>query len=179
MGGPQAVDLRGHIRDVPDFPKPGIVFKDITPLLLDPGALDAATHELAEYARERGTELVVAAEARGFVLGGALARELGVGFVPARKPGKLPSRTVSVEYALEYGVDELQLHADALAHGTRVLVHDDLLATGGTARATCDLVGLLGGEVVGCAFVVELAFLDGRRRLGDLDVRSLVVYDRE
>jgi adenine phosphoribosyltransferase len=175
----EAVDLRGHIRDVPDFPKPGIVFKDITPLLLDPAALDAATRALAAYAREREAELVVAAEARGFIFGGAVARELGVGFVPARKPGKLPSDTVTAEYALEYGVDTLELHADALADGTRVLVHDDLIATGGTARAVCDLVRQLGGEVVGCAFVVELAFLDGRARLADLDVRSLVVYDRE
>jgi adenine phosphoribosyltransferase len=175
----EAVDLRGHIRDVPDFPKPGIVFKDITPLLLDPAALDAATRALAGYAREREAELVVAAEARGFIFGGAVARELGVGFVPARKPGKLPSDTVSAEYALEYGVDTLELHADALADGTRVLVHDDLIATGGTARAVCDLVRQLGGEVVGCAFVIELAFLDGRARLEGLDVRSLVVYDRE
>jgi adenine phosphoribosyltransferase len=174
-----AVDLRGHIRDVPDFPKPGIVFKDITPLLLDPAALDATTLALAAYARERDAELVVAAEARGFIFGAAVARELGVGFVPARKPGKLPSDTVSAEYALEYGVDTLELHADALANGTRVLVHDDLIATGGTARAVCDLVGQLGGQVVGCAFVVELAFLDGRDRLADFDVHSLVVYDRE
>jgi adenine phosphoribosyltransferase len=177
MVDPPTVDLRGHIRDIPDFPRPGIVFKDITPLLLDPAALDAATGELAAYARERDAELVVAAEARGFILGGAMARELGVGFVPARKPGKLPSATVSAEYALEYGVDTLELHADALAHGTRVVVHDDLIATGGTARATCDLVRQLGGEVVGCAFVVELAFLGGRARLADLDVSSLVVYD--
>jgi adenine phosphoribosyltransferase len=175
----EAVDLRGHIRDVPDFPKPGIVFKDITPLLLDPAALDATTRALTEYAREREAELVVAAEARGFIFGGAVARELGVGFVPARKPGKLPSDTVTAEYALEYCVDTLELHADALAGGTRVLVHDDLIATGGTARAVCDLVGKLGGEVVGCAFVVELAFLHGRARLEELDVRSLVVYDGE
>jgi adenine phosphoribosyltransferase len=174
-----AVDLRGHIRDVPDFPKPGIVFKDITPLLLDPAALDETTLALAAYAREREAELVVAAEARGFIFGAAVARELGVGFVPARKPGKLPSDTVSAEYALEYGVDTLELHSDALANGTRVLVHDDLIATGGTARAVCDLVGQLGGQVVGCAFVVELAFLPGRERLSDFDVHSLVVYDRE
>jgi adenine phosphoribosyltransferase len=174
-----AVDLRGHIRDVPDFPKPGIVFKDITPLLLDPAALDETTLALAAYARERDAELVVAAEARGFIFGAAVARELGVGFVPARKPGKLPSDTVSAEYALEYGVDTLELHSDALANGTRVLVHDDLIATGGTARAVCDLVGQLGGQVVGCAFVVELAFLPGRERLSDFDVHSLVVYDRE
>jgi adenine phosphoribosyltransferase len=171
------LSLRERIRDVPDFPKPGIVFKDITPLLLDPAATDAAVRELAAYARERGAELVVAAEARGFILGGALARELGTGFVPARKPGKLPHETVSAEYMLEYGVDTLELHADALQQGTRVLVHDDLVATGGTARAVCDLVQRLGGDVVGCAFVVELTFLEGRARLAPFDVHSLVAYD--
>ena len=173
------MDLRERIRDIPDFPRPGIVFKDITPLLLDPAAMGAATRALAVYARARDAELVVAAEARGFIFGAAVARELEVGFVPARKPGKLPSSTVSAEYALEYGVDTLELHRDALRDGTRVLVHDDLIATGGTARAVCDLVRQLGGEVVGCAFVVELGFLEGRRRLDGLDVHSLVVYDRE
>ena len=171
------MSLREHIRDVPDFPKPGIVFKDITPLLLDPDATDAAVRDLAGYARERGAELVVAAEARGFILGGALARELGTGFVPARKPGKLPHDTVSAQYMLEYGVDTLELHADALSHGTRVVVHDDLVATGGTARAVCDLVERLGGDVVGCAFVIELSFLRGRERLAPYDVHSLVAYD--
>ena len=173
------LDLRERIRDIPDFPKPGIVFRDITPLLLDATAMDETTRRLAEYGRERQAQLVVAAEARGFIFGGAMARELGVGFVPARKPGKLPSRTVSAEYMLEYGVDALELHADALAHGTRVLVHDDLIATGGTARAVCDLVTQLGGEVVGCAFVVELGFLAGRERLSDFPVHSLVRYDSE
>jgi adenine phosphoribosyltransferase len=173
------LDLRERIRDIPDFPKPGIVFRDITPLLLDATAMDETTRRLAEYGRERQAQLVVAAEARGFIFGGAMARELGVGFVPARKPGKLPSRTVSAEYMLEYGVDTLELHADALAHGTRVLVHDDLIATGGTARAVCDLVTQLGGDVVGCAFVVELGFLAGRERLSDFPVHSLVRYDSE
>jgi adenine phosphoribosyltransferase len=172
-----AVDLRERIRDIPDFPKPGIVFKDITPLLLDHEAMDYAVGELAGWGRERGVELVVAAEARGFILGAAIALELGVGFVPARKPGKLPHETVSAEYMLEYGVDTLELHADALAHGTRVLVHDDLIATGGTARAVCDLVEGLGGVVAGAAFVVELAFLSGRERLAELDFRALVTYD--
>jgi adenine phosphoribosyltransferase len=171
------VDLSERIRDIPDFPKPGIVFKDITPLLLDPAAMDFAAGELAGFGRERGAELVVAAEARGFILGAAIARELGVGFVPARKPGKLPHETVSAEYMLEYGVDTLELHADALAHGTRVLVHDDLIATGGTARAVCDLVERLGGVVAGAAFVIELAFLHGRERLGNVEFRSLVTYD--
>jgi adenine phosphoribosyltransferase len=173
------VDLRDRIRDIPDFPKPGIVFKDITPLLLDPAAMDFAVRELAGWARERRVELVVAAEARGFILGAAIARELGVGFVPARKPGKLPHETVSAEYMLEYGVDTLELHADALAHGTRVLVHDDLIATGGTARAVCDLVERLGGMVTGCAFVIELAFLHGREKLAELEVHSLVAYDAD
>jgi adenine phosphoribosyltransferase len=171
------VELRDRIRDIPDFPQPGIAFKDITPLLLDPAALDRAVTELAEFGRHSETELVVAAEARGFILGAAIARELGVGFVPARKPGKLPHETVSAEYVLEYGVDALELHADALAHGTRVLVHDDLIATGGTAGALCELVRGLGGEVAGAAFVVELAFLHGRERLGDVPFHSLVTYD--
>jgi len=174
-----ALDLRERIRDIPDFPKPGIAFKDITPLLLDPAAMDAAVRDLSGWAAERGAELLVAAEARGFILGGAIARELGIGFVPARKPGKLPYETVSAEYVLEYGVDSLELHADALAHGTRVLIHDDLLATGGTARALCELVEGLGGEVVGCGFVLELAFLNGRDRLAGFDVHSLVSYDAE
>jgi adenine phosphoribosyltransferase len=171
--------LRELIRDIPDYPKPGIVFRDITPLLLDPGALDACIGALADWGRPRGVDLVVAAEARGFILGGALARELGAGFVPARKPGKLPHDTVSAEYILEYGVDALEMHADALAHGARVLVHDDLLATGGTARALCDLVEGRGANVVGCAFVVELDFLGGRDRLGGFEVHSLVGYAGE
>ena len=174
-----AVDLAARIRDIPDFPKPGIVFKDITPLLLDAGALDAAIGQLAEWARPLDVDLVVAAEARGFILGAALARELGAGFVPARKPGKLPHETVSAEYVLEYGVDALEMHADAVAGGARVLVHDDVLATGGTARATCDLVERLGGQVVGCAFLVELGFLRGRERLEGYDVKALVTYDGE
>jgi adenine phosphoribosyltransferase len=168
--------LRERIRDIPDYPKPGIVFKDITPLLLDPAALDGAIAGLAEWAEPRGVDLVVAAEARGFILGGALARELGVGFVPARKPGKLPHDTVSAEYILEYGVDALEVHADAFAHGARVLVHDDLLATGGTARAVCELVEGRGAHVVGCAFIVELSFLRGREALAAYDVHALVDY---
>ena len=171
------MDLRDHIRDIPGFPKAGIVFRDITPLLLDPRALDAAVAGLAAFARPLEVELIVAAEARGFILGGALARELGVGFVPARKPGKLPWETVSVEYVLEYGVDALEMHADALAGGTRVLVHDDLLATGGTTKAKIDLVEGLGGAVVGCAYVIELAFLGGREALADYEVHALITYD--
>jgi adenine phosphoribosyltransferase len=171
--------LRARIRDIPDYPKPGIVFKDITPLLLDPEALRTATTALTDWARPREVDFVVAAEARGFILGGALARALDVGFVPARKPGKLPHDTVSAEYILEYGVDALEMHADALAHGARVLVHDDLLATGGTARALVDLVESRGAVVVGCAFIVELSFLAGRERLQGFDVETLVDYGTE
>jgi adenine phosphoribosyltransferase len=155
------------------------VFKDITPLFLDHEALDHTVEALADYARARETEFVVSAEARGFVLGGAVAARSGAGFVLARKPGRLPREVSSVEYQLEYGVDALEVHADALRGGARVLVHDDLLATGGTAAALCDLVENAGGEVVGCAFVIELAFLRGRERLAGHDVHSLVVYESE
>jgi adenine phosphoribosyltransferase len=170
-------DLRSLIRDIPDFPSAGIMFKDITPLLLDHEAVRFAVRELADWARPRQVDYVVAAEARGFILGAALALELDAGFVPARKPGKLPADTVSAEYILEYGVDALEMHADALAHGARVLIHDDLLATGGTARALAELVEELGGTVVGFAFLVELGFLEGRRRLEGFDVCALIPYD--
>jgi adenine phosphoribosyltransferase len=172
-------DLGAHIRDIPDFPKPGILFKDITPLLLDADALSQAVSEIAEWTRPRNVDFVVAAEARGFILGGAIARELGVGFVPARKPGKLPHETVAAEYILEYGVDALEMHADALADGARVLLHDDLLATGGTAAALAELIESTGAEIVGCAFLVELGFLRGRDRLEGYDVHALLTYDGE
>jgi adenine phosphoribosyltransferase len=172
-----AADLRALIREIPDFPKPGIGFKDITPVLADPAGLDAAVTGLAEQARPLGVEVVIGAEARGFLIGPALARELGAGFVLARKPGKLPHETVRAEYLLEYGTDALELHSDAVSSGARVLVHDDLLATGGTARALCQLVELLGGTVAGCQFLIELTFLNGRERLADYDVRSLITYD--
>jgi adenine phosphoribosyltransferase len=171
-----SLDLREFIREIPDFPRPGIGFKDITPLLADASALDAAVSQLAALARPRSPEVVIGAEARGFLLGPALARELGAGFVLARKPGKLPDETVSAEYDLEYGKDSLELHSDAVAAGARVLVHDDLLATGGTAKALCDLVELVGGEVVGCGFLIELTFLDGRSRLAGYDVEALIAY---
>jgi adenine phosphoribosyltransferase len=153
------------------------VFKDITPLFLDNGALRHAIGALAEYARAREADYVLSAEARGFVLGGGIAAAAGAGFVLARKPGKLPRDTSSIEYQLEYGVDALEVHRDAVAHGARVVVHDDLLATGGTAEALCSLVEGAGGQVAGCAFVIELGFLEGRSRLGGRDVCSLVVYD--
>ena len=171
------MDLRAFIRDIPDFPTPGIVFKDITPLLLDPRALDDAVDGLARLAEPLEVDFVVAAEARGFILGGALARELGAGFVPARRPGKLPHETVSAEYALEYGLNALEVHADALAGGARVLVHDDLLATGGTAGALCELVEGFGAEVAACAFLIELSFLGGRERLAPRPVLALIDFD--
>jgi adenine phosphoribosyltransferase len=170
------VDLRDYIRDIPDFPTPGIVFKDITPLLLNARALDSAVRALAELVSPPKVDYVIAAEARGFILGAALARELGAGFVLARKPGKLPGATISAEYALEYGIDALEVHADALGGWARVLVHDDLLATGGTARALCDLVAGLGADVLGCGFLVELRFLAGRRRLEPHPVHALIDY---
>jgi adenine phosphoribosyltransferase len=172
-----ARDLRALIREIPDFPRPGIGFKDLTPLLADAGALAHAVQALAELARPLQVDCVVAAEARGFLLGPALALELGAGFVLARKPGKLPYETVSAEYLLEYGEGQLELHSDAVASGARVLVHDDLLATGGTAAALCDLVEQLGGEVAGCGFLVELAFLGGRERLAGHEVHALIAYE--
>jgi adenine phosphoribosyltransferase len=173
------VDLAAHIRDIPDFPKPGILFKDITPLLLDHEALADAVAQLSAWARPLDVDFVVAAEARGFILGAAVALELGAGFVPARKPGKLPHETISAEYILEYGVDALEMHADALADGARVLLHDDLLATGGTARALAELIEGTGATIAGCAFLVELTFLGGRERLAGYDVHALLSYDGE
>lgn len=170
------VDLTTKIRDVPDFPKPGVVFKDIMPLLADAEALKDAVDRIAEWAQPLEADVVLGAEARGYITGGALACRLGCGFVPARKPGKLPWRTVAVKYALEYGFDQLEVHADAIRPGQRVLVHDDVLATGGTAKATVELVEQLGGTVVGLPFIIELGFLNGRERLVGYDVFSLIEY---
>ncbi len=170
------VDLKAKIRDVPDFPKPGVVFKDIMPLLSDAEALRDAVDRIADWAAPREPDIVLGAEARGYITGGALACRLGCGFVPARKPGKLPWRTVAVKYALEYGFDQLEVHADSIRAGQRVLVHDDVLATGGTAKATVELVEQLGGVVVGVPFIIELAFLNGRERLEGYDVFSLIEY---
>jgi len=171
-----AVDLKAKIRDVPDFPRPGVVFKDIMPLLADEDALRDVVEQIAEWAEPRKPDIVLGAEARGYITGGALACRLGCGFVPARKPGKLPWRTVAVKYALEYGFDQLEVHADSIRPGQRVLVHDDVLATGGTAKATVELVEQLGGTVVGLPFIIELAFLNGRDRLGGYDIFSLIEY---
>jgi len=169
-------DLRSYIRDIPDFPKPGILFRDITPLMASPRGFRAAVDGLAAHGREVGAQLVIGAEARGFLLGPAIANELDAGFVLARKPGKLPYETVTAEYQLEYGTDRLELHTDAIAPGTRVLVHDDLLATGGTAQALCSLVEQLGGTVAGCGFLIELTELRGRERLAPHDVHALLPY---
>jgi adenine phosphoribosyltransferase len=170
------IDLAAKIRDVPDFPEPGIVFKDITPLLADAQALRETVRALAEWSGTRQPHLVLGAEARGFILGPAIACELGVGFVPARRPGKLPPETIGASYGLEYGQNSLELHPDAISNGARVLIHDDVLATGGTVEAIAGLVEQLGGEVVGCAFIIELGFLHGRDKLAGYDVFSLIQY---
>lgn len=168
--------LKSLIREVPDFPKPGINFYDITTLLKHPEGLRQTVDALAEQFKGTGADTVIGVEARGFIFAPAMAYQLGAGFVPARKPGKLPSECASVSYDLEYGQDALQIHRDAVGSGHRVIIADDLLATGGTARAVVDLVEQLGGEVVGLAFVVELEFLPGRRKLEGYDVRSLIKY---
>ncbi|HEY8637868.1 MAG TPA: adenine phosphoribosyltransferase [Solirubrobacteraceae bacterium] len=171
--------LRELVRDVPDFPKPGIVFKDITPVMASPDGYRAAVSGLVALAQPLAPQFVVAAEARGYLLGPAVAAGLGAGFVLARKPGKLPRETVSAAYQLEYGTDRLELHTDALRPASRVLVHDDLLATGGTAQALCGLVEQCGAEVVACNFLIELAFLGGRERLAPHEVHALLTYDDE
>jgi adenine phosphoribosyltransferase len=171
--------LAHYIRSIPDFPKPGIVFRDITPLLASPEGLSASLRALSELTCDLRPDIVIGAEARGFLFGPALAHSLGAGFALARKPGALPHKTIRHEYALEYGSSVLELHEDAIPHGARVLVHDDLLATGGTAKALCSLAEQLGGEVVGCAFLIELAFLSGRDVLAPHDVHALIRYEEE
>jgi adenine phosphoribosyltransferase len=171
-----AQSLKRAIRDIPDFPKPGIVFKDITPVLADPDLFRRATEAMAAPFANVGVAYVVAVESRGFILGAPVALELGAGFIPVRKPGKLPYRTAAAEYALEYGTDRLEIHADAHAPDARVLVVDDVLATGGTAAATCQLVEGLGGIVVGCSFLIALSFLPGPSALAGRRVEALVTY---
>ena len=170
--------LYDAIRDVPDFPEPGIVFKDITPLLLDSELLGLAVGCMAEPVRELGVERVLGIESRGFIFGAPLAMELGAGLVLARKPGKLPWNTRRVEYSLEYGTDAIEVHTDAIEPGQRVLVIDDLLATGGTAQAAANVVTESGGELVGFSFLVELAFLNGREKLSGANVYSVLTYPR-
>ena len=173
------IDLRQLIRSVPDFPKPGIIFRDITPLLANPTGLDQAVSQLAEPYHSHNVDLVAAVESRGFIFGGAVARQLQAGFVPIRKPGKLPAATAKASYQLEYGSDTIEIHTDAISPGQRVLLLDDLLATGGTMAAACQLVQSLGGEIVAVAFLIELAFLNGRAKLADHEILSLITYDAE
>jgi adenine phosphoribosyltransferase len=169
-------DLRARIREIPDFPKPGILFYDITTLLKDPASMRETIDLLIEPYRESKVDLVVGMESRGFIFSAPMAYELGAGFVPVRKLGKLPAETVSVEYALEYGTNTLEIHKDAITRGQRVLIVDDLLATGGTVNGTIELVERLEGEVVGLAFLVELLFLKGRDRLKGHEIHSIIQY---
>jgi adenine phosphoribosyltransferase len=173
------MDLKALIREIPDFPKPGISFKDITTLLKDGRAFGQAIDRMADHFKAKQPEVVVGAESRGFLLGAPLAYKLGCGFVLVRKPGKLPAAVEQVSYALEYGRDTLEIHRDAIKPGQKVLVVDDLLATGGTTAATVKLINQLGGKIVGCSFLIELDFLKGRERLPGCDVMSLIHYDAE
>lgn len=169
--------LKRLIREVPDFPKPGINFYDITTLLKDPNGLKLTIDALTDEYSSQKITTVIGVESRGFIFGAPLAYQLGAGFVPVRKPKKLPAETVSVSYELEYGSDTLEIHKDAIGEGHKVLIVDDLLATGGTARAVVDLVEKLGGDIVGLSFIVELTFLKGRDKFNGYDVRSLMSYD--
>lgn len=171
------MDLRSLIREVPDFPKPGVSFKDVTTLLTDGRALRYAVQRMAEHFKDAKPERIVGVESRGFVLGAPLAYELGIGFVLVRKAGKLPGEKIAVTYELEYGEDQLEMHVDAVEPGQRVLIVDDLLATGGTMQATAELVGRLQGKIVGYSFLIELAYLNGRERLGNYEALSLIRYD--
>lgn len=171
------MDLAATIRDVPDFPKEGILFKDITTLLKNPAALQETIKRLSDYCQGKEIEAIVGIESRGFIFGVPVAYELGLGFIPVRKPGKLPAETISESYALEYGTNTLEMHVDAIQPGQRVLIIDDLLATGGTALATCKLIERLGGAVAGLAFIIELAFLNGREAFGEREIFSVVTFD--
>ena len=170
------MDLNKFIADVPDFPKPGIMFKDITPLMASGEAFKYATDQFVAFAKAQGADIIVGPEARGFIFGCPIASEMGIGFIPVRKPGKLPRETVEQEYSLEYGTNVLSMHKDAIQPGQRVLIVDDLLATGGTMKATIDLVERLGGKVVGLAFLIELGFLEGRKLIQGYPIKSLLTY---
>ena len=173
------MDLKSNIRNVKDFPKQGIMFRDITTLLLNPEALNYTIDQLYGFTNGLKINKVAGIESRGFIFGSMLANKLQCGFVPVRKLGKLPAEKVSVSYSLEYGEDKLEIHKDAISKGDRVLIHDDLLATGGTMEAVCKLIESLGGEIVQLSFIVELSFLNGREKLSKYDVRSLVTYADE
>ena len=170
------MDLKSTIRSIPDFPKPGILFRDITTMLKDGAAFSAVIDELAGRYRSGHIDAIAGIESRGFIFGAALAAKLGTGFIPIRKPGKLPAKTVSAEYSLEYGTDKIEMHADAVSPGMRVLLIDDLLATGGTMQAACELVEKTGGLVTECCFIIELAGLKGREALAGKNIFSLLVY---
>ncbi|MGW9687018.1 adenine phosphoribosyltransferase [Flagellimonas sp. 2504JD1-5] len=170
------MDFEPYIRDIQDFPKPGVTFKDITPLLKDPKALSAACDALYKLVNDHQVDKVIGVDSRGFIFAPMLASKLRAGFVPVRKKDKLPYKTVSESYALEYGDDVLEIHADAIEVGEKVLVHDDVLATGGTAKAVCKLVEKLGGKVVQCNFLVQLSFLNGADKLNGYDIKSLIKY---
>ncbi|MGX7195134.1 adenine phosphoribosyltransferase [Enterococcus olivae] len=170
------MDLKDYIASIPDYPSEGIVFRDISPLMADGEAYRAATKKIVDYAKEQKIDMVVGPEARGFIVGCPVAYELGVGFAPVRKPGKLPRETIEVSYDLEYGSDTLTIHADAITPGQRVLICDDLLATGGTIKATIELVEELGGVVVGCAFLIELMELNGREKIENYEILTLMEY---
>ncbi|EOT28922.1 adenine phosphoribosyltransferase [Enterococcus saccharolyticus] len=170
------MNLKDYIASIPDYPSKGIIFRDISPLMADGEAYRAATKAIVDYAKEQQIDMVVGPEARGFIVGCPVAFELGVGFAPVRKPGKLPRETIEVSYDLEYGSDTLTLHADAIKPGQRVLICDDLLATGGTIKATIELIEKLGGIVVGCAFLIELMDLHGRNKIEGYDILTLMEY---
>jgi adenine phosphoribosyltransferase len=172
-------DLKEFIRDVPDFPKKGIIFKDITTLLKDPAALKLTLNRMHKVVKDLKINKVVGVESRGFIFGGMLAEKLDAGFVPVRKPGKLPAAVFQQSYELEYGTDTIEIHKDAILKGDRVLLHDDLLATGGTSKAACNLIEQMGGEVVLISFIIELAFLHGREKLKGYHVHSLLNYSSE
>jgi adenine phosphoribosyltransferase len=173
------MDLKTHIRNIKDFPKPGIMFRDITTLLKNPEAFNYTLEQLLDFAKGKIINKVVGIESRGFIFGSVLSHKLNCGFIPVRKPGKLPAEKVSISYSLEYGEDRLEMHKDAIERGDKVLVHDDLLATGGTMNAVCELIEQLGGEIVQISFIVELSFLHGRDKLKPYDVRSIVNYEDE
>jgi adenine phosphoribosyltransferase len=170
------MDLKKYIRDIPDFPKKGIIFKDITPLLKEPEPFQSAVNTIADKYKNSHIDKVVSVEARGYIFGGVLAYKLNCGFIPVRKPGKLPSETITMDYTLEYGTNTVEIHKDALEKGENVLVCDDLLATGGTVQATCRLVEQLGGQVVACVFLIDLTFLKGAEKLKEYEVFSLIEY---
>ncbi len=176
MSADRVSALAEHIRDIPDFPKQGILFKDITTLLKDAGAFRQSLDALVELCNKYEVDKVIGIESRGFIFGAPLADRLGAGFVLVRKLGRLPAETVSAEYALEYGTNSVEMHRDAIERGERVLIVDDLLATGGTCKAAIDLVEQIGGTVVGCAFLIELTFLEGRKVLDGYDVQAVITY---